>query len=143
MAVGLDRSCAQMAHSCVVNTNHSIDEKRFEMTVRASVPIAKGQPIFLSYANTLQGRIEESAPKKRRSFGNGSFTSLRFHGGGGGHDPNGGHTSSTILLGGYYCHEHFVDENDRICSNEIRFPRVFFSIGLVLTFLSNRFYLVL
>jgi hypothetical protein len=44
-----------MAHQCVVNTNHVILEKDYEMVVRASVPIQKGMSIYASYAHTLEG----------------------------------------------------------------------------------------
>ena len=47
----------QMAHQCVVNTNHVILEKDYEMVVRASVPIQKGMSIYASYAHTLDGNL--------------------------------------------------------------------------------------
>ena len=46
-----------MAHQCVVNTNHVILEKDYEMVVRASVPIQKGMSIYASYAHTLDGNL--------------------------------------------------------------------------------------
>jgi hypothetical protein len=46
---------AMMAHSCIANTNHVIREDGYELSVYASVPIQKGQVLFLNYASSLDG----------------------------------------------------------------------------------------
>ena len=52
---GLYPMAAMMAHSCIANTNHVIREDGYELSVYASVPIKKGQALFLNYASSLDG----------------------------------------------------------------------------------------
>ncbi|XP_077295773.1 SET domain-containing protein SmydA-8-like [Arctopsyche grandis] len=47
---------ALMTHNCVSNTHLAIDNN-FLMTVRASVPVEKGSPIFFNYTDVLQGTL--------------------------------------------------------------------------------------
>ncbi|XP_018323549.1 SET domain-containing protein SmydA-8-like [Agrilus planipennis] len=55
---GLYPSAFLLSHDCVPNTNHNDEEKDFRLTIRASLPISKNQPITLSYAYTLQGTLK-------------------------------------------------------------------------------------
>ncbi len=52
--VGVFPTAAMMAHHCISNMSHVIDSG-YRMTVRASVPIQRGEPIFMSYAHSLEG----------------------------------------------------------------------------------------
>lgn len=52
--VGVFPTAAMMAHHCISNMFHVIDSNN-QMTVRASVPIPRGQPVFMSYASSLEG----------------------------------------------------------------------------------------
>ncbi|KAK9505398.1 hypothetical protein O3M35_009467 [Rhynocoris fuscipes] len=66
---GLFPTAFLFAHDCVPNTTHIIDSK-FNMTVRATVPISKGEAVTLSYANTLQGTMVRRAFLKETKFFN-------------------------------------------------------------------------
>nr|CAD7573926.1 unnamed protein product [Timema californicum] len=48
---------ALMAHHCIANTHLAVDDN-FIITVRASVHISQGQPIFFNYTSPLQGTCE-------------------------------------------------------------------------------------
>jgi len=50
-----------MAHNCIANVGHIIDDQ-FRMIARASVPVKRGESLFLSYTHTAQGT------KERRSI---------------------------------------------------------------------------
>ncbi|KAG5684028.1 hypothetical protein PVAND_013281 [Polypedilum vanderplanki] len=56
-ARGIYLETAMMAHECVPNTKHFVDEN-FEMRVFATIPIAKGQKILTSYTHPLKTTIE-------------------------------------------------------------------------------------
>lgn len=49
---GLYASACLLAHSCIANTAHT-DDDNYRLTLYASLPIAKGDTISLSYTNTL------------------------------------------------------------------------------------------
>ena len=76
-ALGVFPLASMLSHHCVSNTHHVIDAKsiqlffkfaliikfkfsfiiRYEMTVRATVPINKGEQIFASYTMPLEGNL--------------------------------------------------------------------------------------
>ena len=45
---------AVMAHCCIPNVSHTIDEQD-RVTVRAALSIQKGENLYVSYTHTLQG----------------------------------------------------------------------------------------
>ncbi|CAH1400342.1 unnamed protein product [Nezara viridula] len=45
-----------LSHDCTPNTTHVIDSK-FHLTIRTTVSIKKGDPLTISYCNTLQGTL--------------------------------------------------------------------------------------
>lgn len=53
--LGLFPIASMMSHRCVSNTHHVIDSNTYEMTVRASVPIKKGEQLFTTYTLPLDG----------------------------------------------------------------------------------------
>ena len=74
-----------MSHNCVPNTQHVIDAKynsfnfylsaknsnsifySYQMTVRASVPIMKGEQIFTTYTLPLDGKLKSHHANKNQS----------------------------------------------------------------------------
>ncbi|XP_046657352.1 SET domain-containing protein SmydA-8-like [Daphnia pulicaria] len=58
--LGVFPLASMMSHNCVANTQHVIDAN-YTMTVRASVPIIKGEQIFTSYTLPLEGTKERRA----------------------------------------------------------------------------------
>ncbi|XP_014271573.1 SET domain-containing protein SmydA-8 isoform X1 [Halyomorpha halys] len=45
-----------LSHDCTPNTTHVIDSK-FHLTIRTTIPIKKGDPLTISYCNTLHGSM--------------------------------------------------------------------------------------
>ncbi|XP_057378366.1 SET domain-containing protein SmydA-8-like [Daphnia carinata] len=58
--LGVFPLASMMSHNCVSNMNHVIDGN-YQMTVRASVPIMRGEQVFSSYALALEGTRERRA----------------------------------------------------------------------------------
>lgn len=56
-ARGIYPTTAMMAHRCIANTKHFVDED-LKMKVIATVPIKKGEMIFTSYTHPLKTTIE-------------------------------------------------------------------------------------
>ncbi|KAL3273948.1 hypothetical protein HHI36_015371 [Cryptolaemus montrouzieri] len=54
---GLYLNAALMAHNCISNTHLAVDDD-FMLYIYASVDIQKDTPIFLNYANAMQGTLE-------------------------------------------------------------------------------------
>ncbi|XP_046657363.1 SET domain-containing protein SmydA-8-like [Daphnia pulicaria] len=59
-ALGIFPLASMLSHHCISNTHHIIDDK-YQMTVRATVAIDRGQQIFASYTLPLEGTKERRA----------------------------------------------------------------------------------
>lgn len=57
-----------LSHDCVPNTTHTDHPQTYQMTIRTARTVAKGKPITLSYAYTLQGTL-----KRRQHLQEGKF----------------------------------------------------------------------
>jgi len=64
---GIFPATAMMAHNCIPNMSHVIDEQD-RVTVRAAVPIQKGENLFVSYTLTLRGTIERRSTLRQSKF---------------------------------------------------------------------------
>ena len=51
---GIFPTTAMMAHSCIPNVSHIVDEQ-YRVTIMAAVSIPKGHVLYVSYTHTLQG----------------------------------------------------------------------------------------
>ncbi|XP_055678969.1 SET domain-containing protein SmydA-8-like [Lutzomyia longipalpis] len=58
---------SMIAHSCVPNTTHVFSED-FEFVLIATVDIAKGSPIFVTYGQTLQGTLQRREHLRQVKF---------------------------------------------------------------------------
>lgn len=57
---------AFMAHNCIANTSYSFDE--FWMIARATVPVKRGESLFMSYTNVIKGTKERRANLRENKF---------------------------------------------------------------------------
>lgn len=57
---GVYLRAALMAHDCLANTHLAVDDA-FQMTIHASVPISRGQPIYFNYTSAMQGTWDRQA----------------------------------------------------------------------------------
>ena len=53
---GVYLRAALMAHDCLANTHLAVDDA-FQMTIHASVPVPRGQPIYFNYTSAMQVRL--------------------------------------------------------------------------------------